>query len=112
MKTIIYTIIILFSFTQLTAQEISSTESDKITCEVVKNSTKTDFYKTLIATNNFDITIKKNDKVVVKTKNEFYESLMIKNGFTIDSNKNTRLTNNNNNSKKHNSKSQISGLLL
>jgi len=93
MKTIIYIIVILFSFVQIRAQEATLTTSEKATLEKTKKNTKIDFYETLIAINNFDIKIKKNDVVATKSKNEFYKNLIIKNGFNIDFEKKTRLTN-------------------
>ncbi|WP_378177437.1 hypothetical protein [Aquimarina sp. SS2-1] len=90
MKTIILTIIILFSFSNVNAQETASIESLKMEATDVKN-TKVDFYETLIAINNFDIKIKKNKTTAKETKTDFYKALMIKNGFMVDSKENTRL---------------------
>ncbi|MFD2565217.1 hypothetical protein [Aquimarina rubra] len=93
MKTIILTIIILFSFSNVNAQETVAIESLKIEATDVKN-TKVDFYETLIAVNNFDIKIKKTKTATTETKTDFYKALMIKNGFTVDDKKSTRLASN------------------
>ncbi|WP_299257493.1 hypothetical protein [uncultured Aquimarina sp.] len=93
MKTIILTIIILFSFSNVNAQETSSLQSTNENSNDVKN-TKVDFYETLIAVNNFDIKIKKIQTTTTETKTDFYKELMIKNGFNINSKENTRLANN------------------
>ncbi len=93
MKTIILSIIILLSFSNVNAQEISSAKVTSIEVPETKR-TKIDFYETLIAVNNFDIKIKKSETVVaMETKTDFYEALMIKNGFVIDNDKKTRLVN-------------------
>lgn len=81
MKTILLAIIVLFSFDNINGQETTSIEPVKELSET-KRSTKVDFFETLIAVNNFDIKIKKEDKVAIKTKSDFYRELMKKNGFT------------------------------
>jgi len=88
MRTIIFTIVILFSFSNVQAQRAVSTETK------LRKHTKIDFYKTLVAVNNFDINIKTTSKLITETKTEFYKALMIKNGFTADDKLNTRLSNN------------------
>ncbi|MDH7444579.1 hypothetical protein [Aquimarina sp. 2201CG14-23] len=94
MKTIILTVIVLFSFSNINAQDTTSIELNTEETKSIKN-TKVDFYETLVAVNNFDIKIKKNEKTVAKieTKSDFYKNLMIKNGFTTGDS-NTRLANN------------------
>lgn len=105
-KTIILTIIILFAFSNAQAQRAVSTET-----KLRKNS-KIDFYKTLVAVNNFDINIKTTSKKIIETKTEFYKALLIKNGFTGDDKINTRLPNNIAESRRILSDTtQISGLL-
>ncbi|MBW1293877.1 hypothetical protein [Aquimarina litoralis] len=92
MKTIFFTIAILFSFTTISAQETVQAEANATTVTV--KSSKTDFYKALIKANNFDITIKEDKKEVTNTtKEDFYNLLLEKNGFTTDTKKTTRLTN-------------------
>ncbi|GAA0714238.1 hypothetical protein GCM10009430_07110 [Aquimarina litoralis] len=92
MKTIFFTIAILFSFATISAQETAQIETTNTSIEV--KSSKTDFYKALIKANNFDITIKEDKKEVTNTtKTEFYNLLLEKNGFNTDTKKTTRLTN-------------------
>jgi len=114
MKTIILTIIILFSFSNVNAQETTFTETTKEESNNVKN-TKIDFYETLIAVNNFDIKIKKTKTVTTTTatKTDFYKELMIKNGFTVDSKESTRLASNDKKEKDSiiTDTTQITGLL-
>ncbi|WP_299438125.1 hypothetical protein [uncultured Aquimarina sp.] len=112
MKTIILTIIVLFSFSNIIAQDTASIEINKEENNTVK-STKVDFYETLVAVNNFDIKIKKIETATTETKTDFYKALMIKNGFTTDSKKNTRLANNDNKEKDSiiTDTTQITGLL-
>jgi len=112
MKTIILTIIVLFSFSNMTAQDTTSMESNKEETITVKN-TKIDFYETLVAVNNFDIKIKKIETATTETKTDFYKALMIKNGFTADSKENTRLANSDNKEKDSiiTDTTQITGLL-
>ncbi|WP_298543581.1 hypothetical protein [uncultured Aquimarina sp.] len=112
MKTIILTIIILFSFSNVNAQEATSIEPTKEESNNVKN-TKIDFYETLIAVNNFDIKIKKTKTATTATKTDFYKELMIKNGFTVDSKESTRLANNDKKEKDSiiTDTTQITGLL-
>ncbi|MBQ4820464.1 hypothetical protein [Aquimarina sp. MMG016] len=91
MKAIITSIIILLSFSNLSAQEVVSSEESIVE---VKKNTKVDFFETLIAVNNFDIKIKKTEKLAIKTKSDFYKALMIKNGFSTDDKENSRLVDN------------------
>lgn len=107
MRTIIFTIIILFSFSSVQAQRAVSTETK------LRKNTKIDFYKTLVAVNNFDINIKTTSKLITKTKTEFYKELMIKNGFTTNDKINTRLSSNNRAERKRilSDTTQITGLL-
>jgi len=95
MKTIILTIIIIFSFSNSNAQETVTIDSTTEEMNTVKN-TKVDFYETLVAVNNFDIKIKKTDHIAnsIETKSDFYKILMTKNGFTTGDRKNTRLASN------------------
>ncbi|WP_298314807.1 hypothetical protein [uncultured Aquimarina sp.] len=92
MKTIFFTIVILFSFSSISAQEITSQSTNENTTTV--KASKADFYNALIKANNFDITIKENKKEVTNTtKKDFYNLLLEKNGFNTDIKKTTRLTN-------------------
>lgn len=110
MKTIITSIIILLSFSSLNAQEVVSSEESIV--EVNKN-TKVDFFETLIAVNNFDIKIKKTEKLAIKSKSDFYKALMIKNGFTTNDKENSRLVDNDRKEKDSmmTDTTQITGLL-
>ncbi|WP_298542718.1 hypothetical protein [uncultured Aquimarina sp.] len=88
MKTIFFTIVILFSFSSISAQEITNENTTTV------KASKSDFYNALIKANNFDITIKENKKEVTNTtKKDFYNLLLEKNGFNTDIKKTTRLTN-------------------
>ncbi|WP_027394484.1 hypothetical protein [Aquimarina latercula] len=92
MKTIFFTIVILFSFSTISAQE-TTVQNTNENATTVKAS-KVDFYNALIKANNFDITIKENKKEVTNTtKKDFYNLLLEKNGFNTDTQKTTRLTN-------------------
>ncbi|MBW1298822.1 hypothetical protein [Aquimarina litoralis] len=95
MRTLIFTIAVLFSTLTITAQEVANEEATVSSVNV--KSSKTDFFKALVKANNFDITIKENKKEVASNKNttktEFYQTLLEKNGFTTDIRKTTRLTN-------------------
>jgi len=89
MKTIFFTIAVLFSFSTISAQEITNENTTTV------KASKADFYNALIKANNFDITIKENKKEVTNTtKKDFYNLLLEKNGFNTDIKKTTRLTNN------------------
>ncbi|WP_299434173.1 hypothetical protein [uncultured Aquimarina sp.] len=93
MKTIFFTIAVLFSFSTISAQEVDTKKTTATTTNI--KASKTDFYKILIKMNNFDITIKEGKKEVTNTtKKDFYNLLLEKNGFTTDTKKTTRLTNN------------------
>ncbi|SEK78292.1 hypothetical protein SAMN04487910_1107 [Aquimarina amphilecti] len=88
MKTIFFTIVILFSFSTISAQETTNQNTTTV------KASKLDFYNALIKANNFDITIKENKKEVTNTtKKDFYNLLLEKNGFNTDTQKTTRLTN-------------------
>ena len=94
MKTIFFTIAILFSITTISAQEVANQEANVITVNV--KTSKTDFYKALVKINNFDVTVKETKKEVTTsnlTKTDFYNSLLEKNGFSRDIKKTTRLAN-------------------
>ncbi|MFD2561696.1 hypothetical protein [Aquimarina rubra] len=94
MKTIFFTIAVLFSTLTISAQETDHQECN-VKVENVKSS-KVDFFKALVKANNFDITIKDSRKEVTSnintTKTEFYKSLLEKTGFKTDLKKTTRLT--------------------
>lgn len=93
MKTIFFTIAILFSFSTISAQETTNKSTNENTTTV--KASKVDFYNALIKANNFDITIKEDKKEVTNTtKNDFYNLLLEKNGFRTDIKKTTRLTSN------------------
>lgn len=96
MKTLLLTIVIIFSFTEANAQK---TTTDKTLTNETENfqSSKIGFYKALIAKNNFDIKIKEPIRIVAtKTKSAYYEALLIKNGFITKTSKkkSTRLVSN------------------
>jgi len=94
MRTIFFTIAILFSFSNISAQKSANQDTNTVPASTVKTS-KTDFYNAIIKINNFDITIKEDKKEVTNnTKNDFYNLLLEKNGFNTDIRKSTRLTNN------------------
>ncbi|WP_378183606.1 hypothetical protein [Aquimarina sp. SS2-1] len=94
MKTIFFTIAVLFSTLTITAQEGANQEPQMATKNI--KSSKVDFFKALVKANNFDITIKDTRKEVASTvnttKTEFYRSLLEKTGFNTDVRKTTRLT--------------------
>ncbi|GAA4105993.1 hypothetical protein GCM10022393_00140 [Aquimarina addita] len=105
MKTILFTIVIIFSFTEANAQDIASETTPTNEIENFKSS-KVGFYKALIAKNNFDIKIKEPIKVVATSnRSAYYEALMIKNGFITKTNKkkSIRLVNNAANNQKDSS---------
>lgn len=90
MKKLILTLIISFSCLSVFAQEEKRNDVFVNNTEKTQ-TTKYDFYKTLVAVNKFDIKIKQNQKIALKTKEDFYNALMDRNGFKIDKKKNTRL---------------------
>jgi len=86
MKTIFLFTIAFLSFTAISAQS----DAQKPAIENAKiYETKVDFFKALVAKNNFDIVIKEYEKtaaakkVTTATKKEFYNLLLEKNGFDI-----------------------------
>ncbi|MDY8134222.1 hypothetical protein [Aquimarina sp. 2201CG5-10] len=94
MKTIFFTLIVLFSFSNINGQELASQNSETNTINI--EASKTDFFQALIEKNNFDIKIKNNRKgVSVNTKGDFYNLLLEKNGFQSKPVITTKLTDNN-----------------
>ncbi|MEW7292534.1 hypothetical protein [Aquimarina sp. 2304DJ70-9] len=101
MKTIFFTLIILFTFSNISAQEriVSDTKVNSIDIE----ASKINYFQALVEKNNFDIQIKNYKKEVsIQSKSEFYNLLLEKNGFTPKASKTTRLVNNNATSKETN----------
>ncbi|MAQ76345.1 MAG: hypothetical protein CL613_08445 [Aquimarina sp.] len=90
MKKLLLTLFISFSCLSVFAQQ-ETEKNTYVENEQKTQTTKYDFYKTLVAVNNFDIKIKEDKKVALRTKEDFYNALMDRNGFKIDNKKKTRL---------------------
>ncbi|WP_109299306.1 hypothetical protein [Aquimarina sp. AU474] len=93
MKTIFFTLILLFTFSTISAQEIAieDTKTNSINIE----ASKANFFQALVEKNNFNIKIKNYRKEVsTNSKSEFYNLLLEKNGFKAETRKITRLANN------------------
>ncbi len=93
MKTIFFTLIVLFTFSNISAQETASKETE--TSSINIEASKANFFQALVEKNNFDIKIKNYRKEVsTNSKSEFYNLLLEKNGFKTETRKMTRLADN------------------